>query len=130
MAREEPRLEWQALADQYGAHFGVVECICSDVEVHRSRVEGRSRDIPGWYELQWERVQAGREHYIPLADPKVVVDAVETIDANFAGRVFETGDATITGMTLTHGKLTATGADGGAILADGPSLTPMWRAPR
>jgi hypothetical protein len=64
--------------------FAVVECVCSDIAVHRSRVEGRSRDIPGWYELVWERVKAGRQHYVPLADPKVVVDAVDAVDANFA----------------------------------------------
>jgi predicted kinase len=84
VAREEPRVEWQALAAQYAARFAVVECVCSDIAVHRSRVEGRSRDIPGWYELVWERVKAGRQHYVPLADPKVVVDAVDAVDANFA----------------------------------------------
>ncbi len=84
VAREEPRLEWQALADRYDAHFGVIECVCSDVDVHRSRIEGRGRDIPGWYELDWEKVQRGRELYVPLAEPKVVLDAVADVETNLA----------------------------------------------
>jgi predicted kinase len=82
VAREEPRTEWQALALRYGAHFGVVECLCSDEAVHRTRVEGRTRAIPGWYELTWDQVATGRARYLPLADPKVVLDAVDPLADN------------------------------------------------
>lgn len=82
VAREQPRQEWAALADRYRASFAVVECICSDVEVHRSRVDGRRRDIPGWYELTWESVERGRQLYEPLSEPKVVVDAIEPLEHN------------------------------------------------
>ena len=75
VAREEPRREWEALAERYDARFGVVECVCPDLEVHRSRVEGRLRGIPGWYELEWDQVARGRAHYQPLAEPKLVLDA-------------------------------------------------------
>ena len=86
VARAEPRDEWQVLAGRYGSGFAVVECICSDIDIHRSRVEGRSRAIPGWYELDWDQVRAGREHYEPLDGPKVVVDAVHAVEENI-GRV-------------------------------------------
>jgi predicted kinase len=82
VARESPRREWRALAESYGACFSVVECVCSDVEVHRSRVDGRSRDIPGWYELIWEHVERGRRSYEPLREPKLVIDAVDDLDEN------------------------------------------------
>lgn len=78
VAREEPRMEWEGLAERHGARFGVVECVCSDIDVHRSRVEGRRRDIPGWYELDWDQVVRGRELYTPLEQPKVVLDAVDS----------------------------------------------------
>lgn len=84
VAREEPRKEWQRLAEVHGAAFGVVECICSDADVHRRRVEGRQRHIPGWYELTWDHVERGRRRYRPLADPKVLIDAVHPIDHNLA----------------------------------------------
>jgi predicted kinase len=84
VARDEPRAEWAALADRCGAGFAVVECTCVDVDLHRSRVEGRDRAIPGWYELAWEQVQYGRERYQPLAGPKVVIDAAQSVEANLA----------------------------------------------
>lgn len=82
VARNEPVREWRQLAADYGAGFGVVECICSDVDVHRSRIAGRERRIPGWYELEWDRVHKGRERYEPLPGPKVVVDAIAGVDNN------------------------------------------------
>lgn len=84
VAREEPRRELSALACRYGAACAVVECVCSDVDVHRSRVEGRRRDIPGWYELTWDRVERGRSVYEPLREPKVVIDAVRPPEENLA----------------------------------------------
>ena len=62
--------------------FAVVECVCSDIDLHRSRVEGRRREIPGWYELTWERVERARQLYEPLSEPKVVVDAVNPPEQN------------------------------------------------
>lgn len=82
VARAEPCGEWRELAERHGATFGVVECVCSDIELHRARVEGRRRDIPGWYELDWVRVLRGREAYRPLDGPKVVVDAADRLDDN------------------------------------------------
>lgn len=82
VAREEARREWQTLAESYGAAFSVVECVCSDLMVHRARVEERSRSIPGWYELSWEQVERGRKTYLPLAEPKLVIDAVNPLSDN------------------------------------------------
>ncbi len=82
VARHEPLHEWRQLADDYAATFAVVECICSDIDVHRSRVDGRQRQIPGWYELDWDHVERGRQLYEPLPDPKVVIDAVHSVDDN------------------------------------------------
>jgi predicted kinase len=82
VAREQPRGEWSALARARGASFAVVECTCSDLAVHRSRVEHRNRAIPGWYELEWAWVERGRQRYEPLRGPKVVVDAVDPAPHN------------------------------------------------
>lgn len=82
VAREEPRREWADLADRYDAWFAVVECTLDDTDVHRSRVDGRQRDIPGWYELAWEDVTRGRAMYEPLREPKVVIDASHSVEHN------------------------------------------------
>jgi predicted kinase len=84
VAREAPCREWSALASRHGAQFAVVECVCSDVQLLRSRVEHRQRDIPGWYELTWLDLQRSREAYVPLAEPKLVVDAARPLDENLA----------------------------------------------
>jgi predicted kinase len=84
VAREEARAEWASLADTYAATFVVVECVCSDVETHRTRVQSRRRDIPAWYELDWDDVARGRDRYVRLAEPKIVLDAVDPIETNLA----------------------------------------------
>src|SRR5689334_2257901 len=82
VARERGWKRWSAIAAEHGVALHVVECICSDVDVHRSRVVGRVRSIPGWYELEWEHVEIARERYEPLAVEKLVVDAVEPLAGN------------------------------------------------
>lgn len=89
VARPEPVASWRELAQQYGARFTLVECRCSDAELHLARVAGRSRDIPGWYELSPDDVARSRQRYEPLPfDDKVTVDAVDPLDANIT-RVLE-----------------------------------------
>jgi predicted kinase len=84
VVREEPRRGWAELATRYGARFRVVECMCSDPRVLRDRVDGRSRAIPGWYELTWADVQRSHANYVPLEEPKLVVDAVSPVPGNLA----------------------------------------------
>lgn len=84
VAREEPRTEWSLLAASHDAKFTVIECTCSDESIHRSRVEARDRGIPGWYEMKWEWVEKGRRLYVPLDGPKLELDAVQPVEANFA----------------------------------------------
>ncbi|HEX2144597.1 MAG TPA: ATP-binding protein [Glycomyces sp.] len=80
---DEPLLErWGALAAEHGADLRVIECVCSDTELHRSRIEGRSRGIPNWHEIDWDHVERMRAEFPPLNVDKLVVDAVDPIDAN------------------------------------------------
>jgi predicted kinase len=39
---------WEQLAAEHGARLRVIECVCTDEVVHRRRLEGRQRGIPGW----------------------------------------------------------------------------------
>jgi predicted kinase len=84
VVRERARARWTQIAQKYGAPMHVVECICSDVDVHRSRVVGRDRAIPGWNELEWEWVENSRRMYEPLPCEKLVLDAVEPVADNLA----------------------------------------------
>jgi predicted kinase len=79
---ERIRQQWRDLAARYEAKFCGVECICSDERLHRNRLNGRQRHIPGWYELSWANVLAVRERFEPWADSHLIVDAVNPVDEN------------------------------------------------
>ena len=57
VARAAQREQCGALARDVGASFVVITTTCSDSSVHRSRIVGRRRLIPNWYELRWEEVE-------------------------------------------------------------------------
>jgi predicted kinase len=82
VARQPARDSCEELAQRYGASFTVVECTCSDPEIVRTRLEQRTRSIPDWYELTWERVAASQRNYVPLTGAKIVVDAVAPLARN------------------------------------------------
>ena len=51
------RDRYRAVAESLGARFVGVECVCNEEALHRARVEGRERGIPGWHgTVEWEHV--------------------------------------------------------------------------
>ena len=74
---------WQETADQFGAPLRLIECTCSDQGLHRSRIEGRIRGIPGWHEVGWDHVERMRGELPPLTGDHLRVDAVDTVEDNF-----------------------------------------------
>jgi predicted kinase len=83
-AYERLRDTWRGLARRHGADALEVECVCSDERTHRSRIEGRHRDIPGWYELTWQEVDDARARYEPWLGEHLVLDAVRPLDEHLA----------------------------------------------
>lgn len=80
---------WRRTAAHHAAPLRVIECVCSDEHVHRSRLEQRRRDIPGWYELTWGDVEDARSRYEPWpagrdGEKQLVLDAAEPLAANLA----------------------------------------------
>lgn len=73
---------WSRLAAEHAAELRIIECTCGDRTLHRSRVEGRTRGIPGWHEIDWTHVERMRTEFPPLTAERLVVDAVDPIDAN------------------------------------------------
>lgn len=73
---------WDERAKQFHARLFVVECFCSDEGLHRSRLEGRRRGIPGWHEVDWDHVLRMREEYPPLRSPHLRLDAVNRLEDN------------------------------------------------
>jgi hypothetical protein len=74
----------RAVAREEGAPSFVVMAQCPDPALHRRRIEGRRRGIPGWYELDWDHVARARADWDALADVDVVLDAAATVGQNAA----------------------------------------------
>jgi predicted kinase len=66
------RAEWRAVAGRAGVPSIDVEIVCSDVEMHRRRVERRVADIPGHVPPTWEDV-VGRD-YRPWDTDRLQID--------------------------------------------------------
>jgi predicted kinase len=77
------RRTWQELVEKYGAHCRVIECICSDEMLYRSRLKGRKRNIPGWHELEWSEVERVKQYYSTWKEERLVLDMAESFDENF-----------------------------------------------
>jgi predicted kinase len=73
---------WRRNAGEHGGRLLVVECVCSDERVHRQRIEGRRRGIPGWHEVGWDHVERMRAEFRPVADKQLTLDAVDALDHN------------------------------------------------
>ncbi|MEK7324551.1 MAG: AAA family ATPase [Chloroflexota bacterium] len=79
---ERIREQWRSLAARYNASFRAIECVCSDEALHRARLDGRQRGIPGWRELEWSAVERTRETYESWANERLIVDAINPLEAN------------------------------------------------
>jgi predicted kinase len=83
-AREGARQMWRSLATEQGVELRIIECVCSDPELHRQRVQQRRRNIPGMAEATWEWVEEQRSVYKPWADDRLVLDTSQRDIADLA----------------------------------------------
>jgi predicted kinase len=74
--------DWRGLTGEFGARLCVVECVCTDVDLHRSRVEGRRRGIPGWHEVGWDHVERMRSEFPTPGAGHLIIDATNRLDDN------------------------------------------------
>jgi hypothetical protein len=82
---ERIRSQWRGLAERYGAEWRVVECICTDEALHRERLTGRQRGIPGWHELDWSQVERVKDYFEPWDEDRLVVDTAKTLARSLSG---------------------------------------------
>jgi predicted kinase len=69
-------------AEDLAARLVVIMTQCTDLGVHRSRIEKRQRVIPNWYELDWEHVQATRAGWEPPGDVDLRLEATDRWEDN------------------------------------------------
>ena len=78
------RNTWRSLANQYQADWRVIECFCSDESLHRSRLQIRKRNIPGWHELTWSDVQKVKQYYPTWQEERLTLDMAYPFEENYA----------------------------------------------
>jgi predicted kinase len=77
----ETRQRWQSLASSSDARFLAVVCRCSDPQLHRERVEGRQRAIPGWADAGvWSDVQARQARFPAWVGGALEIDTLAPLD--------------------------------------------------
>ena len=81
-ASQSIRKTWRHLAQQYHADCRVIECICSDETLHRSRLQERKRRIPGWHELEWSEVERVKRYYSAWEGERLVLDMTQPWNEN------------------------------------------------
>ena len=82
------RAWWRELAAEFAVRRPLIECICSDAELHRRRIESRGRNISGFiYEPSWADVEKLRTEYEPCDEERLILDSVEPLEENVRGAV-------------------------------------------
>jgi predicted kinase len=76
------RSTWRELVEKYNGEWIVVECICSDEQVHRARLGTRQRGIPGWHELDWSDVERVKGYFHPWDEDRLILDAMQPLEEN------------------------------------------------
>ncbi len=77
------RAWWRDIAAEFSVPRPLIECVCSDVDLHRRRVEGRNRNIEGFiYEPSWADIEARHAEYEACTEDRLVLDAARPLDHN------------------------------------------------
>jgi predicted kinase len=78
---EAPRAAWRNLAVKHRVGIKIIECVCSDENIHRQRIEAPVRSKAGTHELSWARLLQRRAEYEAWTDPRLVLDTSRTSPA-------------------------------------------------
>jgi predicted kinase len=79
---EPARQQWIELAQRIGEAPLFVEVHCSDVGVHRRRLETRRRDLPGFPEPEWETVADRQRLLREWSGPRLTLDSIQDVESN------------------------------------------------
>jgi predicted kinase len=77
---EEELANCRRVAHDEGVSVVLVVTRCSDLALLRSRIEGRQRLIPNWYELTWDHVERTLGTWEEPQDPDLVLDTTMSWD--------------------------------------------------
>ena len=73
---------WRQMSKRYSANWRVIECVCSDEAIHRTRLGMRKRNIPGWHKLAWADVEKAKQYYAIWEDDHLILDMLNPFEEN------------------------------------------------
>jgi predicted kinase len=73
---------WRRAAASTGSALRVLLMVCSNVDVHRSRLAMRRRSIDGFPEPTWDVVELRRTEFEPWPEPTCVLDSLDDPQLN------------------------------------------------
>jgi predicted kinase len=72
---------WRALGKKHGIPLRIVECVCTDLALHRARLEARQRGLaPTFREPSWADVEQRRLAYTAWREPVLSIDTARDED--------------------------------------------------
>jgi predicted kinase len=80
-AEEEGKDVWRGLAKRHGLELIVLEVVVGDQALHRQRLEARVRNLHGFEEVTWERVETRRQAYTAWTEPTLRLDSSHDLEA-------------------------------------------------
>ncbi len=83
-AVEPAREQWTRLAEKHGETLRFIEVICSDEELHRERLDARTKNIAHLPEPTWHQVEQSLDEYSDwtgetAAVPRITLDTVKPL---------------------------------------------------
>ncbi|GHC76855.1 adenylyl-sulfate kinase [Nocardiopsis terrae] len=76
------REQWRGLAGRQRVPLAWIEVVCSDPDLHRSRLQGRQRDLPGFPEPAWDSLAGRGAGLASWDDERLVLDSVRDLETN------------------------------------------------
>jgi predicted kinase len=87
-AEEEAKDVWRKLAKRHDIPLIIIECVTSDTELHKKRIESRVRNLHGIPEITWERVQNRKAAYTEWEEPTFKVDTANDLKTNITKAIY------------------------------------------
>jgi predicted kinase len=81
-AEEEGKDVWRGLAKKHNLELVIVNVVLDDVELHKQRLESRVRNLHGFSEITWDKVEARKKVFTSWKEPLVQLDASSNIESN------------------------------------------------
>lgn len=86
-AVEPAREQWVRLAARQNVPLKFIEVVCSDAELHRSRLEARNRGLAHLAEPTWHAVEQSLDEWeqwagVSAAVPRITIDTAQPLGVN------------------------------------------------